>query len=761
MPPKRGKSRQSDQPTHKKQKTNIDYTKLAAEILRLQSDKTNASNQPTTSSGVNIEADIHVDTDVSQNQLHGTIQIPTSTQNVNIDPVSCTVSAPNPTSAASEESTTQIHVNPTCTVAPDDTTTSVLNPTCSTSKEFDIQTVVETLFSEDKLATNLAHTSMSATSVKAHTQDFNALNINPSKMHNRTNRCQIRNKIPTPVNAELLGQELQGYDMDLRNMLIHGFTFGFSLNFKGTPSNKTCKNHKSATENPDAVYLKLAKESLSGRIAGPFKEPPFSLFVCSPLGLVPKSDGKFRLIHDLSFPKDDSINLGIPMEYSAVSYDSIDNVVQLVKSYGQSCQMAKTDVENAFRIIPIQKSDYNLLGFNWNGFFYYDKCLPMGASSAPKTFETLSVALQWIMQSKYRSGGMSHILDDFLFVGPPQSQKCNQDLQTFIQLCNRLGIPIKKEKTVLPTTVITIYGIEVDSNIMECRLPQEKIEKIQAKLHEFSRRKKVTLRQLQSLIGLLNFACTVVCPGRAFLRRLIDLTIGVSHPCHYIRLTRESKADIESTEGSTMVGTKSNTCSPTFVGDLTDEAKHLINSALTPSTKASYQKTWQKLIEFLGHQQISLPLQLAQVANFIGNLFTKGLKPATIASHISALSYVHKMLNIQDPTALFIIRKALKGCENLTPSADARLPITKAILDKMIINLPSVVRLHVHQLLLKTIFLVAFNGFFRLGELVVRSKQSIGRVLQRQDILFTWEKGILKGVELTLRFLKITKLTNQ
>ncbi|XP_076083533.1 uncharacterized protein LOC143054404 [Mytilus galloprovincialis] len=147
MPPKRGKSRQSDQPTHKKQKTNIDYTKLAAEILRLQSDKTNASNQPTTSSGVNIEADIHVDTDVSQNQLHGTIQIPTSTQNVNIDPVSCTVSAPNPTSAASEESTTQIHVNPTCTVAPDDTTTSVLNPSCSTSKEFDIQTVVETLFS--------------------------------------------------------------------------------------------------------------------------------------------------------------------------------------------------------------------------------------------------------------------------------------------------------------------------------------------------------------------------------------------------------------------------------------------------------------------------------------------------------------------------------------------------------------------------------------------------------------------------------------
>lgn len=31
---------------------------------------------------------------------------------------------------------------------------------------------------------------------------------------------------------------------------------------------------------------------------------------------------------------------------------------------------------------------------------------------------------------------------------------------------------------------------------------------------------KLTLKQLQSLIGLLNYACNVVLPGRAFLRRL-------------------------------------------------------------------------------------------------------------------------------------------------------------------------------------------------------------------------------------------------
>ena len=102
---------------------------------------------------------------------------------------------------------------------------------------------------------------------------------------------------------------------------------------------------------------------------------------------------------------------------------------------------------------------------------------------------------------------MSHILDDFLFVGPPKSDKCQQDLDNFLTLCSKLGVPIKDEKTVQSTTVITIYGIEVDSCNMECRLPQEKINKVNKALVSSKHRKKLKLRELQSLIGLLNFAC--------------------------------------------------------------------------------------------------------------------------------------------------------------------------------------------------------------------------------------------------------------
>ena len=59
------------------------------------------------------------------------------------------------------------------------------------------------------------------------------------------------------------------------------------------------------------------------------------------------------------------------------------------------------------------------------------------------------------------------------------------------------------------------------------------------------KRKKVTVVEIQSLTGLLNFACSVPKRVRAFLRRLIDLTIGIKFPHHQIRLTKEVKEGLK------------------------------------------------------------------------------------------------------------------------------------------------------------------------------------------------------------------------
>ena len=128
--------------------------------------------------------------------------------------------------------------------------------------------------------------------------------------------------------------------------------------------------------------------------------------------------GKYRLIRDLSIPKGNSVNSLIPPENSIVKYDCFNNVVNLVKFFGQDALLSKCGIEDAFRKICLHPSDYHLLGFTWNNIFYFDKCLHMGASSSCQIFERFSSALQWIMEHKYDVAGMSHIINDFLFVGP-------------------------------------------------------------------------------------------------------------------------------------------------------------------------------------------------------------------------------------------------------------------------------------------------------------------------------------------------------
>ena len=46
------------------------------------------------------------------------------------------------------------------------------------------------------------------------------------------------------------------------------------------------------------------------------------------------------------------------------------------------------------------------------------------------------------------------------------------------------------------------------------------------------------------MIGLLNFACLVVCPGKPFLRRLIDLTRNITNPFYFVKLNCEARADL-------------------------------------------------------------------------------------------------------------------------------------------------------------------------------------------------------------------------
>ena len=216
---------------------------------------------------------------------------------------------------------------------------------------------------------------------------------------------------------------------------------------------------------------------------------------------------------------------------------------QPLKPPGKVIFFSKTDIKSAFRIIPIHPADYSLLGMKFDNLYYFDRCLPMGLSSSCNIFEAFSTPLEWLSIHRLGASSVLHILDDFLFIAKTKD-RCEADLGKFISLCHHLGVPLAPEKTVGPDTVLQFAGITLDSMGREARLPDEKLQKCRMLLHNFYKRRTVTLKELQSSIGLLNFTCQVIVPSRAFLRRLIDLTMGIRQPHHHIRLCKGSKQDL-------------------------------------------------------------------------------------------------------------------------------------------------------------------------------------------------------------------------
>lgn len=160
----------------------------------------------------------------------------------------------------------------------------------------------------------------------------------------------------------------------------------------------------------------------------------------------------------------------------------------------------------------------------------------MGCSSSCKIFETLSTTVEWVARHKLSIPSILHLLDDFLIVAPTESL-CHSQLNIFLDMCCYPCIPKAPEKLIGPSQILSFAGMELDSCLMEAHLPLDKVEKCIGILSDFLKRKRVALKEVQSLTGLLNFACSVIVPGRAFLCCLIDLTIGVRSPNFSIRLT--------------------------------------------------------------------------------------------------------------------------------------------------------------------------------------------------------------------------------
>lgn len=326
------------------------------------------------------------------------------------------------------------------------------------------------------------------------------------------------------------------------DFILSGVKNGFSIVDKMPDFNTQvlCDNYRSAMSQKSLVEKQIKNEIDNGNYVVTKVKP----LITSAIGSVPKDNGSVRLIHDASMPNKFCLNSLV--EEKACSYMDLNYACKLIKHNDYLC---KVDLKNAYRCVSLHESNYNLTGLHWKfegdaeDTYFYDTKLPFGASKSPSIFQCLSSAVCRIMKAKFNILVISY-LDDFLIISNSYNE-CKSALQKLLFILRQLGFHINYSKIDGPAQKLIFLGVLIDTGEMTLSLPDRKLADFHGLLQTFQNKRRATKRQLESLIGSLNWASQVIQGGRSFMRRMIDLKNTLKNHSDKALLNSDFSADLE------------------------------------------------------------------------------------------------------------------------------------------------------------------------------------------------------------------------
>ena len=326
---------------------------------------------------------------------------------------------------------------------------------------------------------------------------------------------------PSLFNPRAWSILLRHYERTLPFQLLLILRFGVMIGYQRPESTLTSQNLRSAFLDAAIIDRKLDEDLKSGRVAPATQSSPF---VSSPVGLVLKSNGGLRRIHHLSYPRGQSVNDFIPKEACKLKYATLENIFTWVRRAGRGAVIIKKDIKDAFCNIPVAPHQQWLLGFEWKGLFYQETCLLFGLSTSPFIFNLFGEAFHWMLEAYLDWTESEHYLDDFIRIvqaslATPYYLRCHEE--GYKLLTNSLGVPRQESKD-CTGTLVSVLGIEIDTNLFIAQIPKEKLEKAKSATGDALSKDSLTLHELQSLTGFFSFCAQVVQLGWVFMRNFWD-----------------------------------------------------------------------------------------------------------------------------------------------------------------------------------------------------------------------------------------------
>ena len=322
----------------------------------------------------------------------------------------------------------------------------------------------------------------------------------------------------------------------LLSYLCDGFSYHSTVETNAT---LVYPNAPGAINNPDAVLEIFQREVDLERYLGPFDAAEVSMmigrpFICHPIDLVDKSNGKKRLVENLSFPHNrPSLNSLTNHEDFSLNWGSFADAVELVVTAPPGSQGATVDWKDAFRMLGIRPDEWWMGIVHFSSRYWIDRCLKFGGSISTFNFELVAAAFADIFHFRFADGKLIYWVDDDLIRRSPTNQIPNApplppwtysfDIQNVLDLGASLDAVFPPEKVVDFDFTSKYIGYMWHWDTKEVALPEKKRIAYLDVVSSLQASDDVSLKDLRSLCGKLAHCAAVKPHGRSKLRSLYDL----------------------------------------------------------------------------------------------------------------------------------------------------------------------------------------------------------------------------------------------
>ena len=233
------------------------------------------------------------------------------------------------------------------------------------------------------------------------------------------------------------------------------------------------------------------------------------LLFFSHIFLVPKKDQSFRLIIDLSL-----LN-----KYLVIPSFKMESVTNIASNITEPLWGCTIDLTDAFFHVPIHWFFQMFFAFVVDNRIFVFQFMPFGLSIAPWTFTRIIKPVKALVHKL--SIRLHSFLDDF-FLLASSPEGLSRITAFILALFRRLGFLVNPKKSNLfPSQKVEYLGVIFHLDSLQLSLPQSKILSISSLCRNTSIISHRSRRQLESFLGLLSWASSLVPLGRLKLLPLI------------------------------------------------------------------------------------------------------------------------------------------------------------------------------------------------------------------------------------------------